>query len=313
LCLATAAAHAQPTPAQPTSADRALGETLFREGRTLLGADRIAEACAKFAESQRLDPQIGTELNLALCHEREGKTASAWAEFVEVAEKAALADRQRAEYAHGHARDLEKKLSRIRVSVLAPAPDLTVKIDGRTIGASAWATAFPIDPGDHTIEAASAARKPYSRAFRVEPGPSTADVQVPALEEATAAPSAPAPAPEPREAPALPTTAEMHRDGSGRKTALAIALAAVGVAGVGLGSYFGLQTLSKNATANDHCPGDRCDQAGVDAGRDASTAATISTIAFAVGVAGIASGAYFFFLAPQVGASGGGLQVAARW
>jgi len=58
-------------PALRANADMASAEALFNEGRTLLDAGKIAEACEKFAESQRLDPSPGTLLNLARCHRAE--------------------------------------------------------------------------------------------------------------------------------------------------------------------------------------------------------------------------------------------------
>ena len=65
----------------------------------------------KFAESHRLDPSGGTILNLALCHEKEGKLARSWSEFTEAiafARRDYRADRE-AE-AQDHAGKLEPRL-----------------------------------------------------------------------------------------------------------------------------------------------------------------------------------------------------------
>ena len=56
--------------------ESAIAEQLFRDGRDLLDRGQTAQACEKFAASERLAPAIGTRLNLALCREKQGRRAT---------------------------------------------------------------------------------------------------------------------------------------------------------------------------------------------------------------------------------------------
>jgi tetratricopeptide (TPR) repeat protein len=70
-----------------------------------------------------------------------------------------------------------------------------------------------------------------------------------------------------------------------------LVLGGIGIVGLGVGAYFGLGAMKDNNTAKDHCDGNACtDQAGVDAAKDASSKATISTIGFGAGGALLATG-----------------------
>src|SRR5690348_10457717 len=60
-------------------------EKLFGEGQSLMASSQFAEACVKFAASQRLDPGIGTLLRLGDCFEKSGRSTSAFRAFQEAA------------------------------------------------------------------------------------------------------------------------------------------------------------------------------------------------------------------------------------
>ena len=89
LCMERAAS------ADPSGQDKVAAETLFVNARKLLTDGKYAEACKALAESQRLDPGVGTLLNLGRCYEKLGQTATAWSTYREAA-AAARAARQTA-------------------------------------------------------------------------------------------------------------------------------------------------------------------------------------------------------------------------
>src|SRR5262245_31877335 len=67
--------------AQESQLSVSAAEALFEEGRSALAAGDLDLACARFRESNRLDPAVGTVLNLADCEEKRGKLATAWTLF----------------------------------------------------------------------------------------------------------------------------------------------------------------------------------------------------------------------------------------
>ena len=74
LCSLTSAGAAL---AEPSAADRSAAQALFEQARDLMKQDKAAEACPKLEESQRLDPGVGTQFNLAECYVKMHRTASA--------------------------------------------------------------------------------------------------------------------------------------------------------------------------------------------------------------------------------------------
>jgi tetratricopeptide (TPR) repeat protein len=159
---ATAAEPSAPQSVEDASST-AVALLLFRQGRTLLEAKDYAGAAAKFEESLRLDPGGGTQLNLALAYELDGRTATAWFAFNE-ALRMARRDRRldRVEEAQAHIDGLGRRLSRLRV-VLPEATrvaGLEVRCDGVVLGEPSWNTDVPVDPGEHRVEVTAPDKKP---------------------------------------------------------------------------------------------------------------------------------------------------------
>src|SRR3954471_7930283 len=153
---------------QPQTGDdaRAAAQALFDSARTLMAQGNFNEACPKLEESQRLDPGVGTQFNLAVCYEAVGRNASAWSLFLEVAASAhRAAERAREEVARTRAASLEPKLSKLRIVVPddARTDGLRVLRGTVAVGPGQWGVALPTDPGTYAITASA----PGKRAVQV--------------------------------------------------------------------------------------------------------------------------------------------------
>jgi hypothetical protein len=292
LCCATASG--QEPPRDPIAA-----EALFERGKTLMDQGRRAEACAAFAESERLDPAGGTLLRLALCHEADGKLASAWLEYLEVVrvsregtgEPAKLAERVR--IAREHLAQIEPRVPKLAIVVppAARVDGLRVSANGLPRDEGAWGIALPVDPGDVVVVATAPGRSEYRTTVRVVEGQQqTVDV-APLAPTATPAIAPPAPA-----RPLPPRHASLLRP-------LGIGVGAVGVAALGVGTYFGARAISKWNASNAVCPGTTCpDASGVSLAGDAKDSAHVADATLAAGAAMVVAGIVLFVIGGADGA-----------
>ena len=217
--------------------ERAEAESLFRRGRALIEQRKVTEACGRFAESQRLDPATGTLLALAQCHEREGKTATAWREYTEVlvaSEKSGSSARHT--FARARIEALEPSLVRLRVSVTprsASTAGLVVKVDGTPLGPGSFGMAIAVDPGEHRLSASAVGYQPWSAGVVIDAREVT--VNVPALEPLPTEPGAVAPRPAldptPPTAP-VPNHVPQRKSVSSQK-AIGFTVTGVGLLGAG--------------------------------------------------------------------------------
>ena len=287
-------AHAQ------SAEDKAAADAAFEEGKRLMVAHAFAEACPKFAESIRRDPGLGTMLGLADCYEKNGQSASAWAEFREAASAAARKGDKREALARQNAARLEPLLSRILVRVPHDADirGLVVQRDGVEVGRAMWDEAVPVDPGVHAVSASAPGSKEWQTTVEAPATPGVQTVTVPHLEPA----SPPEPSPAAVASPPPPPPVRPSSDRGRTQRIAGGAAAGAGVIGVAIGAVLGVVAKSKLDQSNSggHCDAaDTCDGPGLGLRSSAESAALGSTVAFVVGGALVAGGAVLWFTAPR--------------
>jgi hypothetical protein len=284
--------------------DAAAAEALFERARRLSEAGQFEAACPLFAESHRLDPAVGVLLYLAACHESTGRIATAWATFREARAAAeSQGQLERVKIADARIAALEARLPRMRIVVPPQGADQgwTVRRDDLVLGAALWDTEMPVDPGERRIEVLAPGFKPYAATVQAREGVVTR-VELPPLTPDTA-PIVLAPAPRAAEA----TSEEVDTRWRPIHTT-AVVLGGAGVVGLALGTGFGVAAASEWDTANAHCRRNttpwRCDAIGVEAADDTGSHAAVSTTAFVLGGAALATGAVLWLVSPELQGDG---------
>lgn len=267
--------------ARASDANDAAAEGLFHEGRRLIEAGQVSDACPKFLASYKLSPAVGTLLNLADCYERNGQTATAWVRFREaiaLSQRAGRTDRERT--AEGRASALAPRLTKLRIS--AKEEGVKVLRDGTELDGAEYNTAIPVDPGAHTIRVEGEGREPWILTLDVVGEGNVTNVEVPRLKRA------PLPG-QPR---------DNENPGSIQRTVGIVAMGA-GVVGIGIGTYFGITTMNRWSDSEANCNAGVCNADGVSFAAEARNAGNLSTAFFLIGGAVGIGGAALYFTAPR--------------
>jgi hypothetical protein len=318
--------------AEPSAADRALAQSLFDQARELMDAGNYAEACPKLVESQRMDPGGGTLLNLGICYEKAGKTASAWAIFEEAAIAARKDGRpERERFAKDHVNALKPRLSHLTILLDAGGdiPGLQVRLDGTELRRASLGASMPVDPGEHRVQASASGRTPWQQVVAVGDNADEQEVRIPVLAEVQVGPAASSSAPSDRPTPAAPAPEQPPELAvQPSSSVVPYVVGGAGAAFLGLGSYFGWRAKSSWDDRNEHCRDGVCDADAVRHGDDTKKFATLANVGVGVGVVGLAVGTYLFLststpppsqtgtgvrLDTNVGANAGSVTVGGVW
>ncbi len=261
--------------------DPAAAEELFRQGRAASQNKDFGTACAKFRESNRLDPAVGTVFNIADCEEKLGRLATSWTLFQEVIQRLPKDDDRRA-IASQRARELEARAPTLTVHLVhSDRSDVVVRRDGVVLGAASLDTPLPVDPGEHQVLVEAPGTE--NAGFRT---------QVIAGDHATLEVTLGARTSEPASNPRLAASSQRPNH-----TAAYVA-GGVGAAGIITGVVAGLIVLTKKSTVDTECANKLCSQAGLEAASSGKTFGVITTIGFITGALGLGTATYLFLSAP---------------
>ncbi len=312
LAPSVALAEDKSSSADPANDQIAIAESLFAAARSLAEAGRYEEAAAKFEESNKQAPSASALLNLGLCLEKLGRSASAWAAY-KAAVRIAKQKEEPAKVAKGEEllRAIEPTLSKLTLQPLGNETGLEVWRGETVLGTGSFGTPIAVDPGEFVLRASAPGKQLFSKKVVLAPGEALT-IELPALEDEVPLVVAPPP----------PVAAPVANGPSAFLVAGAV-MAGVGVSAVAVGATLGGLVLSdRDALLADPalCPNQVCSDEGFARLTDLRATATASTAAV-VGGALLAAGGGALLLvalfedssvvaAPQIGPTSVGLSVA---
>jgi hypothetical protein len=277
-----AAMAQEPTSSPEQSTEQA--KKLFEQARQLIESKQYEPAIRVLDSVLQLEPRsIGAHINLGDCYEKTNKPVKAWHHFNQARDLAEKRKDDRATVAKQRADALEPKLP--KVSVAAPAPGLSISVNGEVLPQERWNKGLMQAPGRKDIVASAPGYLSWTTQVNVTDDGQPGEVAVPALEQDTS-------------------------KGRGQRT-VGVIVGGVGLAGVTLGAIFGIVALGKASDAKD------CAQSGpgptgcaepdptrttkLDSLKDDAKGgpATISTIGFIAGGALLVGGIVLYLTAPK--------------
>lgn len=263
-------------------------EEHYQRGIAAFEAGDYVVACRELRESYRLDPLPGALFTLATCEMRAGRLASATARF---SEYAALVDRlppdqqareaKRRAVAESELRVLHARVPHVRLRLSDPTHTAQVTLNGSVVARESLGVELPVDPGEQTVEQ----RFVNGQVRRVRVTLRAGESKVVELEA--------------HSADAAPTARARPIDSTVRsqptRSALPFVIGGLGAAGVIVGGVAGSFAINHAATVRRECDGPACRSTeGKEAADAGQRAALVSTVAFGVGIAGLATGVILF-------------------
>jgi hypothetical protein len=298
--------HASDAAAQ-TDEERAGARVAATKGAEAFNEQRYAEAVDLFTRAESLVHAPTHLLYIGRAQEKLGKLVRAREAYLKVtreriepnapqAFRTAQAEAQKALTA------LEPRIPYVTIQVEgAGSQPAAVNLDGAAIPSALVGLPYPVDPGEHKLQATASGLASEEQVVTIQEG--QRDTVVLKLQPAAAAPAPVAAAGEPM--PATTTTAADVSTASTISNTMRIGgfvALGVGALGLGAGTFFLIRANSKSGDADDLCtlPGGGCPASAREEIKqlddDADSARTFSTVGFIAGGVGVAAGVTLLIL-----------------
>jgi hypothetical protein len=131
--------------------DPVAADALYQAGKQLVTEKKYAEACGKFDASYKLDPTLGTLLNLADCYEKAGRIATSWATWGAAMEQAQRDKDPRYDFAKDRRDALSPRLPKVVIRPYGMLPGVDVYWDDTKLAPGAFGTDMPTDVLAHRL------------------------------------------------------------------------------------------------------------------------------------------------------------------
>ncbi len=289
--------------AQPSEKDKAIAETLFKEGHIALERGETELACFKFRSSVSLFPVVNSRANVARCEEREGKLVDALKSWQKLVPDFGEGD-ERLKAAKERIAALLVRIPQLTLVLDAEVPaSVAIFVDNTAVDRAALRSPLPLAAGEHTIVVQAAGRKDLRQTITLNEG-DRREIRI-----------------TPGQLTALDSTPNSRRT------------AAFVIGGVGLASFVvagitgGLIVRNDGEIQNGCSAGEggktECYAAALQRIQDIKPMMTVNGVAWGVGLAGVGLGAILFIssgkgvskaaLAPLVLPGGGGASLTGRF
>jgi hypothetical protein len=266
-------------------------ERNFELGRQATSLGQYSTACSLFKESYRLEPAVGTLINLGDCEEHLGHPSLA-RDYYEHAFSSLSVTDDRLTLVKDRIAAIEKTAPRLQLRLGDGAPSGTkIKVDGDVLDDAKLATPILLAPGNHVVVVTAVGyrgsrqgvslKEGEARALTVWPGPAL-EAAVPTFVEVP--PSA---------------TPEAREQRSRTLRTIGFVAGGLGLASLWVGSVSGLFAIDRESTRSENCSaGNVCNRAGYDAAQSGKQLATVSTITLTAGLIATGAGLYLVLANP---------------